>query len=341
MKEPTIMDVARQAGVSVATVSRVLNGSTLVNASTQEKVMEVVRSMHYTPNAIGKQLRSQKTMTIAVVVPDISITYCVEIIKGIENTANPLHYKIIICDAQNKPEKEREFMTLLVSRTVDALILVTPSQTDAELATYADNGYTLGVIGRDTGHDAIPCALTDNVKLTRQVMTHLIGQGHTRIAFLSGFATAIDNYERLEGYMKGLQEARLPFMPELVDNGDFTEEGGYAAFMRLWERNTGLTAVFAANDEMALGVHKACGELNIPIPDRMAIVGVDNSRLTNYVRPQISSVEQPLQTMGVLLAGKLIDQMNANEQAGRRIFKIDSILVVKGSSLGRTEEGQG
>ncbi|WHX49481.1 LacI family DNA-binding transcriptional regulator [Paenibacillus woosongensis] len=334
MKESKIIDVARRANVSPATVSRVLNGSNLVNAKTEERVLQAIRELDYIPNNMGKQLRSRKTMNLAVVVSDVRVSYYAEIIKGIENMANSLHYNVLICDAQNEKAKEREFLSLLMNRTVDALILVTPNLSDEEIAAYADNGYMVGLIGRKIEHARIPCSFTDNIKLAQEVVFHLAEQGHRKIAFLSGYADATDSIERFEGYVKALKTCGIPFEPALVENGDFSEEGGCEAFHRLCSSGADFTAVFAANDEMALGVYKACNELGISIPDQLAVAGVDNIRLTNYVKPRISSVEQPLYAMGAVLAEKLIDQMNDNVWAEKRCFKVDAKLVVKESSKG-------
>lgn len=332
MKDSKIIDVARIANVSPATVSRVLNGSPLVTKETQNKVLKAIQELNYTPNAMGKQLRSRKTMTLGVVVLDIGISYHAEIIKGIEQKANAMNYKILICNSQNEKKKELEYLSLLQNRTVDGIILVAPMLSDGEIASFAGEGYAIGVIGRRLGHLNIPCSTTDNWKIGRDVVTHLAANGHRRIAFLNGYEEALDSIERLQGFKEGLAEAGLPFLPNLVERGDFSEDGGYAAFRRLWEESSDFTAVFAANDEMALGVYKACSEYGIAIPDRMAVVGVDNIRITNYVSPKISSVEQPLYELGGLLADKVIDQINGDLQPGQKDFVINSRLIVKGSS---------
>ncbi|MBB3108917.1 LacI family transcriptional regulator [Paenibacillus phyllosphaerae] len=332
MSESKIVDVARRAKVSVATVSRVLNRSEQVSEKTKQRVLKAIAEMNYTPNAMAKNLRSKRTMTLGIVVSDIEVSYYAEIIKGVENMANSLDYKIIICDAQNKQERELEYVSLLQNRTVDGMIFVTPYMTSKELIAVAEEGYSIAVIGRYIEHESIPCAFTDNVKIAKDVVNHLLEQGHERIAFLSGYADAIDSYERLEGYMKALRDAGLPFIPDLIDNGDFNESGGFRSFLRLREKNDAFTAVFAANDEMALGVYKACRELSIQIPSELAVVGVDNIRLTKYVTPKLSTVEQPKYTMGALLTEKLIDQMNHNEFSDRRVFKVDSKLLVRESS---------
>jgi LacI family transcriptional regulator len=332
LKDSKIVDVAREAQVSVATVSRVLNNSRHVSQATKIKVLQAIEDMSFTPNASAKNLRSQKTRTIGVVVSDIHASYFAEIVKGIENMANSLKYRIIICDTQNEKEKELEFMSLAMNRTVDGIIFVSPIISNREIIAFTQRGYSAAVVGRYIEHPDIPCAYTDNVKMAREVVQHLIGMGHRRIAFISGYADAVDSYERLEGYLKALRDEELPFVPDLIENGDFNETGGYQAFKRLWEKNGDLTAVFAANDEMALGVYKACREMAVPIPGRLAVVGVDNNRVTQYISPALSTVDQPKYAMGALLVEKFIDQMNDNDYKDQRVFKVDSILKVRESS---------
>jgi LacI family transcriptional regulator len=333
MNDSRIVDVANRANVSVATVSRVLNGSKLVSEKTRARVMQVIQELNYAPNAAAKNLRSRRTMTISVVVSDIQVSYYAEIIKGIENMANSLHYNVIICDAQNQKEKEASFISLLQNRTVDGMIFVTPSLSNQELLSVVEEGYNVAVVGRLVEHADIPCIHTDNVKIARDVVNHLIEQGHERIAFLSGYADSIDSYERLEGYMKALRDAGLPFIPGLIENGDFNEDGGYRAFLRFRDKKVPFTAIFAANDEMALGVYRACRELSISIPEQLAVVGVDNIRITKYVTPRLSTVEQPKYTMGALLAEKLIDRMNDDVYRDQRVFCVESKLLVRESTL--------
>ncbi|MBW7456153.1 LacI family transcriptional regulator, partial [Paenibacillus sepulcri] len=231
-----IIDVANKAGVSPATVSRVLNGNSYVKAKTKDKVNKVIADLGYHRNAVAKNLRSQKTMTIGVIVPDINASYFAEIIKGIENMAYSRSYKVIICDVENQPDKELDYLGLLMSRTVDGMILATPATADEEIVRFSDKGYAIAVIGRHIEHPKVPCIYTDNVKFSKEVVDHLVGLGHRNIVFLSGYAEAVDSFERLEGYLKGLKEYQIPFRPELVENGNFNENGGYEAMMRLFAK---------------------------------------------------------------------------------------------------------
>ncbi|MBB6734887.1 LacI family DNA-binding transcriptional regulator [Cohnella zeiphila] len=327
-----IVDVASKANVSPATVSRVLNGHSYVKSSTREKVMRAIESLGYHPNAVAKNLRSQRSMTIGVIVPDINASYFAEIIKGIENMAYSRKYRVIICDAENQQDKEMEYLGLLMSRTVDGMILVTPSTADEEIVRLTDKGYEVAVIGRAVEHPKVPCIFTDNVKFSKEVVDYLVSLGHRDIVFLSGYANAVDSFERLEGYLKGLKEHHIPFRPELVENGNFNERGGYEAMKRLLDKGLGFTAVYAANDEMALGVYKACDEAGLRIPEQLSVVGVDNNRISKYITPALTTVNQPKYAMGAVIAEKLIDQMNADEFSEKRVFKVDSELIVRQSS---------
>lgn len=332
-----IVDVAAKAGVSSATVSRVLNNNNNVTSRTKEKVMKVVDELGYQPNAAAKNLRSQKTMTIGVIVPEINNAYYAEIIKGIENQAYAEKYKVIICDTGNNKEKELDFINLLINRTVDSMILVTPLLSDEEICQIADMNYLIGIVGRYIEHSKIPCVYTDNVKFSKEVVHHLVEQGHREIAYLSGYADAIDSYERLEGYLKALREHQISFQPEWIENGNFSERGGYEAMKRFWEKRVSFTAIYAANDEMALGVYQACAELGIKIPDQLAIVGVDDNRISRYITPKLSTVNQPKIKMGNVIVEKLINQLEHDEISDDRVRILDSELVVRDSSVIRKE----
>jgi LacI family transcriptional regulator len=327
-----IIDVAKRAGVSPATVSRVFNESNLVKERTKLKVMKAIEELGYFPNAAAKQLRSQKTMTIGVVVTDINISYNAEIIKGIENIAYSRKYKVLICDTNNLKDKEQDYLSLLMDRTVDGMIFVAPHLKNQVLIDLAEKKYFIGLIGRYIEHNHIPCAYTDNVKFSKEVVEHLLERGHKEIAFMSGYADVVDSYERLEGYIKALRDREISFRPDLIENGNFNEEGGYEAIKRLFSRKQPFSAIYAANDEMALGIYRACQELGMQMPEQLAIVGVDNDRICKYIRPSLSTVNQPKYTMGALIAEKLIDQMNDDEFSNQRVFNVDSKLIIRQSS---------
>ncbi|SEO66190.1 LacI family DNA-binding transcriptional regulator [Paenibacillus sp. OV219] len=327
-----IVDVAKIAKVSPTTVSRVLNNNPIVKPETRDAVLKVIEELRYVPHAAAKNLRQQKTMTIGVIVSDIKVSYNTDIVKGIQTKAYAQKYKVVICDTQNDLDIEREYLRLLMDRSVDGVILVASLLPEQEIVDLAERGLAVGLIGRRIDHDNVLNVHTDNVKAAKDAVEHLISQGHRDIVFLSGYANAKDSYDRLEGYIKALGAHSIPFRPELVENGNFNETGGYEAFKRLSGKGLAFTAVFSANDEMALGVYEYCNQNGISLPGELAIIGVDNDRVSKYLTPSLSTIDQPKYDMGLLVADKLIRCMNG-EMGIPRLSVLESHLVIRQSSV--------
>jgi len=333
LMDVNIVDVAKAAKVSPTTVSRVLNNNPLVKNKTREKVLLVIEQMNYVPNAAAKNLRQQKTFTIGIIVPDIMVAYYSNLVKGIQNKAHSEKFKVIICDTQNSREIELGYLQMLTNRTVDGMILIEsllPKETVMELV---ERGYVIGSIGRSILDSRIYNVQTNTAEVAMHVVEHLIEQGHKDIAFISGYNDAIDSLDRLEGYIKGLEKHGIPFRPELVENGDFNKRGGYSALKRLWDAGQKFTAVFSANDEMALGIYAACREARVQIPQDLAVFGVDNERVSRYLVPQLSTVNQLKIEMGYAAAEMLIKKIKG-EMADdeKRIVVVDSQLCIRASS---------
>jgi LacI family transcriptional regulator len=328
-----IIDVAKVANVSPTTVSRVLNDNPLVKAKTREKVLKVIEELNYVPHAAAKNLRQQKTLTLGVIVPDIMVSYYTNLVKGIQNKAHAEKFKVIICDTQNNKDIELDYLQLLTNKSVDAMILTASMLSNQEVMEFVDRGYLIGSIGRGIVLPNTCNVQTNTVQSAKQVVEHLIEQGHTDIAFISGYTNAVDSIDRLEGYRMALREHGIPFREESVENGDFNKEGGYAAIQRLWAKGLHFTAVFSANDEMALGIYDACLEANISIPQDLAVFGVDNERVSRYLTPQLSTINQLKIEMGYAIAEMLIQQINGDLPKDHNcIVVIDSQLQIRGSS---------
>lgn len=327
-----IVDVAKIAKVSPTTVSRVLNNNPLVKQRTREKVLEVIEAMNYVPHAAAKNLRQQKTMTIGVVVPDVKGSYYAEIIKGIQMKAHSEKYRVIICDTQNDKDIELEYLRLLTDRSVDGMILVATMLNNQEVLGIVDRGYVVGVIGTNIKHPQVIKVNTDNVGAAKAAVTHLIEQGHRNIVFLSGFAEAVDSFERLEGYLKALKEHEIPLRPELLENGNFNEHEGYNAMKRLREKGIDFSAVFAANDEMALGVYRYCKEYGIAIPSQMAVIGFDDDRVCQYLTPPLCTIRQPKFQMGYTIADHMIKCL-CEGQNEDRVTVLESELLIRSSTV--------
>lgn len=327
-----IVDVAARAQVSPSTVSRVLNHPDLVDEHTRNKVLKAIEELGYYPNAAAKNLRSQKTLTLGVIVQDIKVSYYAEIIKGVEDTAYANQYKVIICDVGNQLEKELSYLSLLMDRTVDGFIFATPNITNEQLAALSDKGYCIGIIGKVVPVSRLPCMFVDNYKLAVSVVQHLVEKGHRSIAFIGGTPGNEASNMRLEGFIAGLNQHQLPYRSELTGIGNFTEPGGYQAFCNILAHQIPFTAVFCANDEMALGVYAACKERNIAIPDQMAVVGVDNIKISQYISPSLSTVDQPAYMMGKQMAQNMIGLINDSLGAEERVTEFNSFLLIRESS---------
>ncbi|HEX2954324.1 MAG TPA: LacI family DNA-binding transcriptional regulator [Bacillota bacterium] len=304
----TINDVAKAAGVSVATISRVLNQSERVKPETRERILRIIEELKYAPDASAKALRSRKTNQIGVVLPDISVMFYMELLKGIENTAMGSDYNLIICDAQNQAKREQEYMKLLTEKRLDGLILINSLMEDKEIAGLAERGFPVVSIGREILNSNISSILVSNWSGACQAVEHLIGHGHTRIAYLRGDKSR-DDEERFAAYRHVLNQHGIAYDPQLVERGFFTEDGGAKAFHKLVNR-TQFTAVFAGNDEMAVGVFGKARELGIEVPREMAVVGFDNIRLARHIVPGLTTADMPKQQLGSSAARKLIEILN-------------------------------
>ncbi|NIK77150.1 LacI family transcriptional regulator [Paenibacillus castaneae] len=328
-----IVDVAKAAKVSPTTVSRVLNNNPLVKSKTREKVLKVIEQLNYVPNAAAKNLRQQKTFTIGIIVPDIMVAYYSNIVKGIQNKAHAEKFKVIICDTQNNKEIELEYLQLLTNKTVDGMILIESLLSKPVVMELVERGYVIGAIGRSIEDPKIFNVQTNTTDVAMQVVEHLIEQGHREIAFISGYDNAIDSRDRLEGYIRGLEKHGIPYRPEFVENGGFYKKSGYSAIKRLWDAGHTFTAVFSANDEMALGIYEACREANIRIPEDLAVFGVDNERVSRYLVPPLSTVNQLKIEMGYFAAEMLIKKINGEmSDDDERLVVVDSQLCIRASS---------
>ncbi|MGQ9780116.1 MAG: LacI family DNA-binding transcriptional regulator [Bacillota bacterium] len=323
-----IKDVAQAAGVSVATVSRVLNGSEKVGPETRQRVLQAIERLRYTPDASAKALRSRRTNLIGVVIPDVSSIYYLELLKGIENTAIESNYNLIICDAQNSALRETEYMKLLSSRRVDGFIIVNTLMPEEEVAGLARRGFPFVLIGRVFKSADVSSILVDNRTGASQAVEHLIQHGHKRIAYIHGMFHP-DDEERFVTYRKTLAEHGMAFDPQLVERGHFTEEGGAQALQRLLQK-TEFSAVFAANDEMAIGAMEKARQLGIRVPEDLAIVGFDNIRLARHVIPGLTTVEMPKYQLGAMAAKKLLETL-ANEHIVYERVVLKTELVVRQS----------
>ncbi|PTX55195.1 LacI family transcriptional regulator [Melghirimyces profundicolus] len=308
----TIYDVAREAGVSMATVSRVVNGNPNVKPVTRKKVLDAIERMGYRPNAVARGLASKKTTTVGVVIPDISYAFFAELTRGIEDIAKMYHYNIILCNSDLKKEKELQLTEALLEKQVDGLLFLGGKVTDEHREIF--NGTDVPVVlaaTRDEAKNARPFVTIDQVKAAKEATDVLIREGHERIGFLGGPLTdPLIGYPRYQGYREALEENGMSLDEDRVRLGNYRYHSGYDAARELLESEQAPTAIFAVNDEMAVGAIHAVQDLGKRVPEDVSIIGFDNIPLASQVRPLLSTVAVPMYDIGAVAMRLLTKYMN-------------------------------
>jgi len=327
---PTIQDVARHAGVSIATVSRVVSNSPhKVNPETRERVLQTVKELDYRPNALARSLQLKKTMTIGIIIPDISNHYYAEIVRGIQDVADQNGYNIILQNTERKADRIVKSIYLLREKIVDGIIfsggIIHGYEPLSALNELRDR---VVVIGR---HEVnFPAVVVDNIGGGALATQHLIDLKHTRIGFIGGPQNSTTGIDRLKGYKGTLAQNGCPFDDRLVRRGNLTAKGGYQAAVRILREKDRPTAIFAANDQMAFGTLFAARELGLRVPEDLAVVGFDNVPLSTYFFPSLTTVEIPMNSLGAAAMEMLMNLMTNTNFSRMKWFK--TRLIVREST---------
>jgi catabolite control protein A len=313
----TIYDVAREAGVSMATVSRVVNNNPNVKPQTRKKVYEAIERLGYRPNAVARGLASKKTTTVGVVIPDISNAIFAEVARGIEDIANMYHYNIILCNSDKKKEKEIRVINTLLEKQVDGLLFMGGAVTDEHLQAFKTANVPIVLCATTDENGVIPSVDIDHEAAAYDAVSTLIAQGHKRIAMISG--TLQDpsvGFARFSGYKRALEQGGLKYDETLVRIGNYRYESGVEAMNYFLDLPEKPTAVFSATDEMAIGAIHAIQDHGLKVPGDISVISVDNSRMASMVRPQLTTVAQPMYDIGAVsmrLLTKLMKKENVEQ----------------------------
>ena len=296
----TIRDVARQAGVSVATVSRVLNNSALVSPDTREAVMKAVAQLGYRPNANAQALATQVSDTIGVVVMDVSDAFFGALVKAVDTVAQQHQKYVLIGNSYHEAEKERNAIEVLIRQRCSALIVHSKALSDAELGDFMQLIPGMVLINRIVPGFAHRCVGLDNVSGALMATRMLLNHGHQRIGYLSSNHGIEDDELRREGWSKALQEQGIIAPESWIGSGSPDMQGGEAAMVELLGRNLGLTAVFAYNDSMAAGALTTLKDNGIAVPQHLSLIGFDDIPISRYTDPQLTTVRYPIMSMAKL-----------------------------------------
>ncbi|HFS5734078.1 TPA: HTH-type transcriptional regulator GalS [Klebsiella pneumoniae] len=296
----TIRDVARQAGVSVATVSRVLNNSALVSPDTRDVVMKAVTQLGYRPNANAQALATQVSDTIGVVVMDVSDAFFGALVKAVDTVAQQHQKYVLIGNSYHEAEKERHAIEVLIHQRCSALIVHSKALSDDELSDFMQHIPGMVLINRIVPGYAHRCVGLDNVSGALMATRMLLNHGHQRIGYLSSNHGIEDDDMRREGWSKALQEQGIIAPDSWIGSGSPDMQGGEAAMVELLGRNLGLTAVFAYNDSMAAGALTTLKDNGIVVPQHLSLIGFDDIPISRYTDPQLTTVRYPVMSMAKL-----------------------------------------
>ncbi|MGQ2283152.1 catabolite control protein A [Apilactobacillus kunkeei] len=320
----TIYDVARESGVSMATVSRVLNGNSNVRQATKEKVLKVIDDLDYRPNAVARGLASKKTTTVGVIIPDVTDGYFSSLARGIDDIATMYKYNIILANSDDNPDKEASVLNTLLSKQVDGIIFMGNEINDDLRADFKRSDCPIVLAGSVDINNSVPSVNIDYADAVKNETERLIKNGNRRIAFASGSMKQDVNKEyRLKGYVSALQSSDISFDEKLVFETKGTYEDGYDLADQLI--NDKITAAIATNDELAAGILNGMTDRGVSVPHEFELFTSNNTKLAKMMRPQLSSITQPLYDIGAVAMRLLTKIMNKEA--------IDNSYVVLGYEI--------
>lgn len=326
----SIKDIARVAGVSHSTVSRALQNSPLVTPKTVEEIHRIARDLGYRPSAVARGLVTRKTLTIGVVVTTISDPFVSEVVIGIELAANDSGYSVILADSNADPNREKNVVHSFAERRVDGIV-ITSSRVGA-LYTPMLSKMMVPIVLINNQHPGqfVHSVMIENLQGSREATSYLIGLGHRRIAYVGDRYGHQSDTERFAGYREALEQAALPFLPELVVHGDGKPEGGVVAMDNLLSLPHPPTAVFCYNDLTALGVLRTIHMRGLRVPADISLIGFDDLFFASYTQPQLTTVRQPMRRMGRMAMESLVKLMSGEQSA--EAVKVPAELIVRESA---------
>lgn len=332
----TIKDVAKMAGVSIATVSRTLAEPDKVSEKTRGKVMKAVESSGYVANTLARNFRRRRSNMVVVLVPDIANPFFTNIIQGIESVASRHQYRILLGDTQGDIGREQAYADLVSQRQADGVICLgrnIPFRYRKGRKTLDPNWPPFAMACEYHGEIPVPTVCIDNVSAAKDAVRHLIDLGHQHIAYINGPGESPLCEDRLQGFQQALRAAGLAVAPEWIKAGDFTLASGYRCTTELLAGSHRPTALFCANDEMAIGAMQACRDAGLSLPEDMSVVGFDDIAFAAYSHPRLTTVHQPRNHIGEQVMTMMLAMLAGNTPAEPRIV-LPHELVLRDSTTG-------
>lgn len=331
----TLIDVAKQAGVALVTASRALNGTGFVSDETRKKVVAAAKALGYSPNLSAKILKGGRPNLLGLAVSNLQSSVINEIISAVSLAAKQAGLDLIIYNASTElGAPKQQDINRVLGGLCEGILLVLPTAQEGLLAEFESSSVPVVLINYWRNETRLPTVRGDNYEGSRAAVEHLIGLGHSRIAFITGSSYTGQSQERQRGYQDALKQAGIRPVKSLVVQGDFTQSGGFEAAQQLLAQPKRPTAIFAANDAMAIGAMDALKERGLQIPGDVSVVGFDDSPASNHVYPRLTTVRQPLSDIGeqaVRLILQRIRGQSPAEGADDAPIELPSALVIRDS----------
>ncbi|WML58053.1 LacI family DNA-binding transcriptional regulator [Neobacillus sp. PS2-9] len=321
-----IVDVAKKANVSTATVSRVLSKPGAVRETTTQKVLQAIQDLNYQPNALARQLRRLETKTILVVVPDITNPFFSKVLRGLESVAVANGYQVLLGDTGNDVEQETGYLNILQQKKADGMVLLT-ARMDSQAIEEVSRCYPVVLACEYIEGSNIPTVSIDNISGARKASEYLIELGHERIGCITGPLDVVLSRDRLKGFYQAMAQCNLTVEPVLVQEGDFTFESGFNLMMKFFALGVLPTAVFAANDEMAMGAIRAVKSKGLRVPEDVSIIGFDDVRFASIFEPALTTIAQPAFEIGEHAMELLMKLINKDEVMREQVILEDQLVV--------------
>jgi LacI family transcriptional regulator len=327
----TIREVAKQAGVSYATVSHVLNETRFVSEPTRARVLAAMEALNYQPNTLARSLRKGETNTLGLILPDSANPFFAEIGRSIEDTAYRLGYSLILCNTERDTAREEHYVDVLSKKQVDGMIFVAAGDRVDSLNFLLGRDVPVILVDRDLPNIEVDAVLTDNQLGGYLATRHLIELGHRQIACIIGPSSITPGADRITGYCNALEEAGISCDKSLILSGDYHPNSGYELTCELLRLSTPPTAIFALNDLMAMGALRAAAELGCRVPQDLAVIGYDNIELASFTNPPLSTVAQDKTELGTQAIQILIERTEDKTRPTQRLV-LPPRLIVRGST---------
>lgn len=331
-----IKQIAAEAGVSIATVSRVINGRETVDPRLRDQVLEAIDRLDYRPNGIARSLRLRRTATLGAVIPSITNPYFTEVVRAMQDTATEYGYTLLVTNSDRDVAKEEAALAIFLDRQVDGVVLVsaaTGSEPSVALRALLDHGTPIVALDRALTYLDLDQVTVNTRSGAREAVAHLVARGRRRIAFLAGPPSIFTATEKLAGYRDGLAEAGLPEDDALIFPGDYTVESGETQALALLALRSRPDALLVANNLMTLGAIRVLLRQQIAIPQEIAVVGYDDVPWTDVVRPTVTVVSQPTYELGKRAIELLVARLTRDGVAPSRANEVlPTLLIVREST---------